>query len=296
MKLLARFGRWLQQTFDDGCAEPNDSPNFDAQKIDDAGWRQGSVLSAAIVDHLVAKKILPAQPCDGIWCILTQDCDLVHHDFSGEPKVEVVFARHVDKPNKGYTWSKNARELHLRDETLAQSLAFHARNRETIPRWLLCDFEPSEKSLDFDSIKLLARWVSRKYYRAAFPGEFNDRIGKKTGDKIKKLLQKSPGHFHEIHIQITPDELPANQNYNAIILCIAADDALESDEVYKATIELGKRFRALLQACEGINVVECQVKFRDEVTLEDLDSMQRWDFDSITIRQTDTIDDTPADH
>ncbi|MCM2370828.1 hypothetical protein [Aporhodopirellula aestuarii] len=249
-----------------------------------------------MVDHLVAKRLLPDQPSEGIWCVLTQDCDLVHHDLSGEPKVEVVLARHVDKPNKGYTWSKNARELHLRDESLGQSLAFHARDRETIPRWQLCSFQPNEVPLSRDSIKLLARWVSRKYYRAAFPGAFNDRIGRKTDDKIKKLLQKSPGHFHEIHIQITGDELPAGQDYNAIILCIAADEALESDKAYEATIELGKKFRALLQGCDGINVVECQVKSRDEVTLEDLDSMQRWDFDSITIRQTDTIDDTPADH
>lgn len=296
MKLLARFGRWLQQTFDDGCAEPNNPPDFDAQKIENAGWRQGSLLSGSMVDHLVGRGLLPAQSDDGVWCVLTQDCDLVHHDLPGEPKVEVVFARHVDQPNKGYTWSKNARELHLRDETLAQSMAFHTRDRETIPRWLLGDFKPNERSLHIDSIKLLVRWVSRKYYRAAFPRAFNDRIGKKTDDKIKKLLQKSPGHFHEIHIQIRLDELPDDQDYNAIILCIAADDALETDKAYEETIELGGKFRALLQACDGINVVECEVKSRDEVTLEDLDPMQRWDFDSITIRQTDTIDDTPADH
>ena len=91
------------------------------------------------------------------------------------------------------------------------------------------------------------------------------------------------------------DELPDDQDYNAIILCIAADDALESDKAYEATTELANSFRALLQACDGINVVECEVKSRAEVTLEDLDSMQRWDFDSITIRQTGTIEGTPAD-
>lgn len=220
----------------------------------------------------------------------------MHHDLSGEPKVELVFARHVDKPNKGYTWSKNARELHLRDESLEQSLAFHARDRETIPRWLLCNFQPREVSLSRDSIKLLARWVSRRYYRAAFPGAFNDRIGEKTNEKIKKLLQNSPGHFQEIHIQITSEELPTGQDYNAIILCIAADEASEDDEIYDATQKLGEKFSALLQACDGINVKKCEVRSRDEVTLEDLDAMQRWDFDSITIRQTNTINDSPIDH
>jgi len=157
VKLLARFGRWLQQTFDGGCAEPSNPPNFDAQQIENAAWRQGSLLATPMVNHLVAKRLLPAQSSDGVWCVLTQDCDLVHHGLSGEPKVEFVFARHVDNPNMGYAWSKNARELHLRDESLEQSFAFHARDRETVPRWLLCNFQPSEASLSRDSIKLLAR-------------------------------------------------------------------------------------------------------------------------------------------
>lgn len=150
--------------------------------------------------------------------------------------------------------------------------------------------------LSRESIKLLARWVSRKYFRAAFPGVFNNRIGRKADEDIKKLLQKSSGHFQEIHIQITSEELPADQDYNVIILCIAADEAFENDEIYEATKELGVKFSGLLQACDGINVMRCEVRSRAEVTLEDLDSMQRWDFDSITIRKTDTIDDTPVDH
>ena len=249
-----------------------------------------------MVDHLVAKRLLPNQPSEGIWCVLTQDCDLVHHDIFGEPKVEVVFARHVDNPNKGYTWSKNARELHLRDESLEQSLAFHARDRETIPRLYLCRFQPGEVSLSRESVRLLARWVSRKYFRAAFPDAFNNRIGRKTDQNIKKLFQNSPGHFQEIHIKITSEELPADQDYNAIILCIAADEASENDEIYEATRQLGEKFAALLHACDGITVKKCEVRSKDEVTLEDLDILQRWDFDSITIRQTDTINDTPIDH
>ncbi|XZE55769.1 hypothetical protein SH139x_001795 [Planctomycetaceae bacterium SH139] len=296
MKRLARFGRWLQQTFDDGCAVDSDPPTFDASQIENAKWRQGSLLPDSMVDHLVAKRLLPAKQEPGVWCVLTQDCDLVHHDLSGEPKVEVVFARHVDKPNKGYTWSKNARELHLRDDSLVQSFAFRTRDRKTIPRSQFCKFAPSEQTLESGNVKLLVRWVSRKYYRAAFPNAFNERIGRKTDGEIKKLLQKDPGHFHEIHIQVTAKELPDDQDYNAIILCIAADEAAADDDLFDATIELGKKFRALLQSCDGINVSECEVKFRSETTLEDLEPMQRWDFDSITIRQTDTIDETPADH
>lgn len=296
MKLLAKFGKWPHQTFDGGCVEINVPQAFDASLIENAGWRQGSLLPVSMVGDLVDRGLLPAQSDEGIWCVLTQDCDLVHHDISSEPKIEVIFARHVDKPNKGYTWSKNARELHLRDESIERSLAFHTRDRVTIPRLQLCNNLPHSVSLGRESIKLLARWISRKYFRAAFPNKFNDRIGKKTEEKIKKLLQSSPGHFQEIHIQVTNEELADNQDYNAIILCIAADETSENEEDYKATMELGENFCKLLNDCNGINVKKCEVRSRDEVTLEDLDSMQRWDFDSITIRQSDTIEGSPIDH
>ncbi len=296
MKLLAKLGKWLVQTFDGGGVEVNTSRAFNASLIENAGWRQGSILPNSMVADLVARGLLPRQSDEGIWCVLTQDCDLVHHDISSEPKIEVIFARRVDKPDKGYTWSKNARELHLRDESIERSLAFHTRDRITIPRLQLCNYQPHCDSLDRESIKLLARWIARKYFRAAFPNKFNDRIGKKTEEKIKKLLQSSPGHFQEIHIQITHEELADNQDYHAIILCIAADEASENEENYEATVELGKKFCSLLNGCKGIRVKKCEVRSRDEVTLEDLDLMQRWDFDSITIRQSDTIEGSPIDH
>ena len=226
--------------------------------------------------------------------MLTQDCDLIHHDLDAEPNVEVAFAKHVDKPNKGYTWSKNARELHLRDASLDQSLAFQSRHRKQLARHELCRCAPASDGLHLDSVRLLARWVSRKYFRAAFPGAFNNRLRAKE-NKIKKLLQKNAGHFHEIHINVAAEELPDGQDYNVIVLCIAADESAEGQEDYEATQQLGKDFQKLLDECDGINVVECEVRYRSEVTLEDLDPFQRWDFDSITIRQSDTVDDAPVD-
>ncbi len=294
MRFLAKLGQWLEQRFDDPSAQRTASDDFDASEIEKLNWRQGSVLADVTIDDLVRRRILPQRPEPGCWVVLTQDCDLVHHDLVAEPDAEVVFARHVDKPNKGYTWSKNARELHLRDASLDQSLAFQSRHRRLLPRHELSRFAPLPQGLHPDSVKLLSRWVSRKYFRAAFPDAFNDRLRPKE-NKIKKLLQKSPGHFQEIHINLTADELLSSQDYNIIVLCIAADESAEKHEDYKATEQLGKDFRGLLEKCKGINVVECEVRYRSDISLEDLDPFQRWDFDSITIRQTDTADDAPID-
>ena len=291
---LASFGRWLIVRFGGAQSKSSESLKFDSKLIEVANWRQGSILPTDMERTLYADGRLPKIDEEGSWVVLTQDCDLIHHDLIAEPAVEVVFGLKVGEPNKGFTWSKNARELHLRDEAIKESLAFRTRYRSSLPRQYFCQFAPSQ-FLHVDSVKLLARWISRKYFRAAFPNAFNARIGNKKEAKIKKLLEKSPGHFQEIHINMNLDELNDEQAYNIIVLCIAAEEVSEDDKLYEQTKQLSVEFKSLLESCQGINVVHCEVKLRSEVTLDEIDAMQRWDFDSITIRQTDTIDETPKD-
>lgn len=247
-----------------------------------------------MVESLVNCGELPQTDEPGCWVLLTQDCDLVHHDLDAEPFAEVVFGKEVNEPNKGYTWSKNARELHLRDESLEQSLAFQTRYRRTISRCHLCKYTAVGR-LAVANIALLTRWVSRKYFRAAFPDAFNKRV-RCQDRKLRKLLENSSGEFQEIHINVSIEELPADQEYKVLVLCIAAEDTAEDDEDYAATERLGDEFGKLLGLCPGINVVACEVRYRSEVTLDELDSMQRWDFDSMTIRKSDTVDEAPTDY
>ena len=294
MKWLAKFGKWLARTFNDSEAQHANWSDFDADRIESANWRQGCLLPGTMVESLVSYGELPQIDERGCWVLLTQDCDLVHHDLASEPMAEVVFGKEVDKPNKGYTWSKNARELHLHDELLERSLAFQTRYRRTISRYQLCEFTTVDR-LAVANIALLTRWVSRKYFRAAFPDAFNKRV-RSQEKKIRKLLERSPGEFQEIHINVSTEELPDDQTYNVIVLCIAAEDTAEDDQDYMATETLGDEFGKLLSLCPGINVVACEVRYRSEVTLDELDPMQRWDFDSITIRKSDTVDEAPTDY
>jgi len=253
-----------------------------------------SIDPAQAPNWLVAQRIIDQPEVQGIWVVLSQDCDLIHRDLAAEPNVELVFGEAVPKPDKGYTWSKNARELHVFDSNLDKSFAFKTRYRKIIPRQLLCCHAPQNLRLNAENVKLLARWISRKYFRAAFPNIFNQRI-EPYEDKIKKLLMRADGHFQEIHINVTSNELPPEEPYRIIVLCIVANEDSERQGELQKAIDLGRELKSLLNKCNGIEVVECDVRTRGEVSLDDLDLMQRWDFDSISIRKTDTIDLAPKD-
>ncbi len=253
-------------------------------------------MSQEAVDWLCKRNHLPVQTVARIWCVITQDCDIVHHDLRNEPVVELVYGQEVDEPDKGYSWGKNARTLHVHDEGLQKSFAFHIRDRRPIPRGHLCRFKPLSDCLAPRIVKLLVRWVSRKYFRAAFPDKFNKRIDRKTESKIKKLLSRSQGQLKEIHINVSSKELNDGEDYRIIVLCIADAEYAEQKDAYDATMKIGADLEKLLDSCDGIKGAKCEVRFPDEVTLEDLEPMDRWDFDSITIRQSDSIDDAPVDH
>lgn len=296
MNRLARLGHWLLNKFGDPCALGSDTDLFDVDQIRDAQWHQGSVLPPDAVKWLQLHRLIPGIDADGIWCVITQDCDLVHHDLRNEPTVEVVYGQRVDKPDNGYSWSKNARTLHVRDDGFEQAFAFHSRDRHAIPRSVLCRFKPLSNRLSDDTVRLLVRWVSRKYFRAAFPDNFNRRIDRKTEGKIKKFLSKSAGQLKEIHINVSSEELREDEVYKIAVLCVGDPEHANETDSHQATLRIGDDLEKLLSHCDGIEVTTCDVRFPNEITLEDVDPpVKRWDFDSITIRQSDSIDDAPVD-
>ncbi len=73
------------------------SENFDAQKIEGYGWRQGSVL-AGEVDRIArncSPEDLELEASD--WIVLvSHDCDIANHSLRNEPLVEVIRAREID--------------------------------------------------------------------------------------------------------------------------------------------------------------------------------------------------------
>jgi hypothetical protein len=64
-----------------------------ANRIREAGWRQGAVLRdqdvVALREHMVERKI-PEPMESGWWIVITHDCDLLNSNFEKEPWFELL--------------------------------------------------------------------------------------------------------------------------------------------------------------------------------------------------------------
>ena len=138
-------------------------------------WDQGSLLTIETVNSLVAADVLPSEwKNKGYALVISHPCDLAA-DTAVEPFVEFVLATPIEQPDGNYRYGKSGRKLHLdaiigdRTEHFEISIHDHARVNRT-------ELVPPDEQLDKQATQLVARWVSRRYTRSAFPDTFNKRI------------------------------------------------------------------------------------------------------------------------
>lgn len=265
---------------------------FSVDSIREANWRQGACLEPQTISQLVADGALPDHGEEALWVVLTQDCDLYHRNLDNEPVVELISAQRRAKKPKSKASLKDPRELHVADENLESTLVFRSCNRVWLPRELLCELEPSDISLTGETRGELIRWVARKYTRVAFPDAFVDRVRPAEKDWAK-AERNSDGDIYAVYVNVTDQEL-TDEPYRILVVCIASPKALEDDAIYQATQELTGQLGELLTQCDGIELVDIELRSQAEFSIEDQLSFQRWDFDASTIAG-DGIEAAPID-
>src|ERR1700739_1644925 len=77
----------------------------------DIPWRQGHLLDSGTIKALGVCNLQSPEKTAVI--VVSHDCDLVQ-SIESEPNVEVIVGRFLaEKANGNFTYSKNARKLHL---------------------------------------------------------------------------------------------------------------------------------------------------------------------------------------
>lgn len=89
---------------------------------------------------------------EALYVLLTQDCDILHHDYDAEPDVELHVARLVIEPNGNLFHAKNPRRLQFTVADRTYEIKMHERCR--LPRTCLLDNVPCNLSLDEDDIQI----------------------------------------------------------------------------------------------------------------------------------------------
>ena len=255
---------------------------LDRKKIVSNGWRQGAVVYAKQVREADPELGLDFQDTD-LAILISHDCDIVHSDAANEPAVEWLHVRQITKRDGRFLYGKNPRRLHFEHEGRCYEATGHWRF--TTPRAILVEF--SAGSIPALSKKLtgqLAAWIAKRYDRAAFPDEFNKRVGNKRVE-IANVIDKTHEFLRSILISVQPatDELTADQAYTVSLFGVMAQQDYDAPDKREPCQTVISEIENLLSSCDGINVEDCMLRSDKDISLADLDYLVEWDFDYLTV-------------
>ena len=256
---------------------------LDPQKIDQNGWKQGACLlvdsqTEIYVTTQCKKETLP----EGLYVVLSQDCDVLNKRLDKEPVVELIAADTVVKCDPELSEGKNPRQLHLQISDCC--LEFFPNKRFFISRTYLENVQSDKTIIVGRSLKILREWIVKRYRRAGFPDEFNRRFDSKQIKKIKQIFREGAKASRGPYIQITPEEEIAKEAVYSERLMLLVDKDIYDNESELAKIqEAFNQILKVLDTVPGIEViVGSQVRSLDDITVHEHLHLKQWDFDYLS--------------
>lgn len=264
-----------------------DSPfgENEAQRILEAGWRQGSVFRPPVSLALP----VPFDHATEWLVVCTQSCTVVSRDLAGDPHIEFLIAKPTGhyKANSQEATGKTLRRFHLPVSGLANAPALECDiNRRFVLARKLCLTHPPEAGITAseDAARNLAGWISRYYTRVALPNELVIRA-KGLFNTIQSALKKNTQggerlaeSIDKIFVTWSPDIELQGGLYHLDILFLCADD--------DADMRLNSLLEAKLQPFteegghDGIKLSYAN-KVRTQTFISELEGYKRlseWDY------------------
>lgn len=259
----------------------NDNPD-DATEIGRNGWRQCSVASSDLAEAVAPD--IPTLDQGSLLLVASHDCDVTNRSFSKEPSVEFLVARRVATKDGNYTLGKNSRLLHLTIATPggSQPHELSADGKYRITRRQLLGRSPSGDHRVFDAdCRLIARWLAKRYDRAAFPDVFNARI-RPAQPELRQLLGRTGGPVTGLYLAVSEEDLPSEEMYELVIRATMSVEDYADPVLRTQAQECVDGLAGLLGGCDNIDVRDSALVAEDQLTLDDLSRVKRWDWDWMT--------------
>lgn len=259
----------------------------DAQQVKANGWRQGSVISDALVQELTEAGKLPKGSGEGWWIVITHDCDVTNGSFENEPNVELIFARTLsaDEVDGNRNWAKNTRLLQFESITPTGPVIFgcDANERKVVHRESLSQHTPATQTIDASLVGLIANWIAKRYRRAAFADNFNIRTAR-AASKIRDKAKKKGKWISGIYLLVSDDELPAGKIYDVILIATMRASDYSDEDARKTAMQLMGAIESAFAGCKGVNLKACELRSESDLSVDDLLRLKRWDYDDLTMR------------
>lgn len=279
-------------------SSPGKGPDLnddDASAICRTGWRQGSLFSHDHIKELIKDSHLPGNidPFTDLIFIISHDCDITHQSFATEPIAEIFVARQITENDidGNKTNGKNIRYFQF--EINAYHYEISAQNRYCLDRKKLLTHPPKD-ILPVKALQQIRLWTAKRYFRDAFPTNFNNRVKPKLS-KIRELLAKTGGNISAIYFFLDTDELPDKEPYEIYIRgTMQVDDFNDSKKRSEAQAAFDKMASILDRECPGIRVKDNALVSEKSISIDDMRFLKRWDFDDLSTRKIPPLPVAPT--
>lgn len=255
----------------------------DHQRIRSNGWRQGRVFCKADTEAITEKI-----PDNSRLVLVSHDCDIVHAGHN-EPYVELCIARQLkDGLNGLYRWARHPRRLDIEIQIDSAGVGFciESSTRRFIERAKLEGIAPDETAtIHTRELTQLSIWLGKRYTRVALPDAFNERWHK-TQDRVKRVLRRHSQYISGLMVALQPKgELRSGQNYEIhLVALMLIGDFNSLDRRGQITDAVGE-IAHHLQECDGIEVIDSEVRSEAQFTLHDARHFVELSFDDLSLRE-----------
>lgn len=258
-------------------------------------WRQGHLLSTQALCDL--KLLHPKRPEATIAIVVSHDCDLSQAPET-EPVVEIIVGCEIDAVDGNYAFAKSPRTLHMRctSGTTSKNIEIVATAKVAIKKSDLAPYEPeSEVRASYEQLVVLQRWLSARYYRSAFPDEFNRRRNASgIEETLKSVSKKFGSHIRAVFFDIDEGaeversgEADTYQLNIVLIYDTDVDEAVAETETEKACALLEAAFNNKLcpkGVWKDIELQSCMFMSDEAISWRQAQSFKEWRAENVSLK------------
>ena len=233
----------------------------------------------------------PSVGTDTKLVIVSHDCDIVNPSYEFEPFIEVLIARPQAEKNGALLKGKNPRRLQFIAEESGKSRVYEidVHEKYRVARDILeKGSRDAVTKIEANDVRVIAKWVARRYTRPSFPSAFVDRVGATVKKKILKKLEKDGDDVLYILVAFeTLEEISSDSPYRIVLRVVVPQEACEADEREQRALGVVSEIRKLLGQCSGITVEDADLASSAEMTLYEYEHFIRWDVDYLSPSEED---------